>query len=92
MERFIEKIKGSFFVINKLYMILIFLLLTIQDATLGVYYFIISAIIYTWKVLTSRVPIEINKDFSCKTFVYKKLKNRKLKLVYGFQEIIKSIL
>lgn len=80
MERFIEKIKGSFFVINKLYMILIFLLLTIQDATLGVYYFIISAIIYTWKVLTSRVPIEIKKDFSCKTFVYKKLKNRKLKL------------
>ena len=80
MENLKEKISGSFFVINKLYLLFIFLLLSIVDITIGIYYFFLSAIIYIWKILKSKVPIEINKDFTCKTFVYKKLKKRKLKL------------
>jgi len=80
MEKLKEKIRSSFFVINKIYMLIIFFLLSIVDVTIGIYYFIISAIIYVWKVLNSRIPIEVNKNFTCKTFVYKKLKNRKLKL------------
>ena len=80
MDKFREKFKRSYFVVNKIYLFLIFVFLAIEDLTLGFYYFLISIFIYLWKVINSRVPIDVNKEYKPKTYVYKKTINKELKL------------
>lgn len=80
MNRLVQKLRNSFFIVNKLYLLLIFLLLAIEDFTLGFYYFLISIFIYAWKTLNSRIPINVSKKFEPKTYVYKRTKNKELKL------------
>ena len=79
-----DKKKGnfnkSFFIVNKLYLFVIFIGLTIQDITLGFYYFLMSSIIYIWKILNSKIPIDINKEFLKTTHTYKKTNNKDLKM------------
>lgn len=80
MDKIKEKLKKSYFIANKIYLFLIFIFLAIEDFSLGFYYFLISLFIYGWKTLRSKVPIEVSKEFKSKTFVYKRTKNRDLKL------------
>ncbi|HSH35177.1 alpha/beta hydrolase [Schnuerera sp.] len=80
MEKIKEKLKKSYFIANKVYLFLIFILLAIEDFSLGFYYFLISLFIYGWKTLKSKVPIEVSKKFKSRTFVYKRAQNRDLKL------------
>src|SRR5690606_16016227 len=80
MDKIREKLKKSYFIANKIYLFLIFIFLTIEDFSLGFYYFLISLFIYGWKTLRSKVPIEVSKEFENRTFVYKRTKNRDLKL------------
>lgn len=80
MNKLIKKLRTSFFIVNKLYLLLIFLVLAIEDLTLGFYYFLLSIFIYIWKTLNSRIPINVNKKFEPKTYVYKKTKHKELKL------------
>lgn len=80
MDKIKEKLRGSFFVVNKIYVFLIFIGLLIQDVTLGIYYFILSILIFLWKTLTSKVPISTNKDFQKKTYIYKQIKDKSLKM------------
>jgi len=80
MDKFREKFKMSYFVVNKIYVFLIFIFLSIEDLTLGFYYFVISLIIYTWKVLRSKVPIDVDGEFQSYTYVYKETDNKDLKL------------
>lgn len=75
-----DKISNSFFIINKIYYFLLFIFLTIADFSLGVYYFLISITFLGYRTLKSKIPIEIKKSFKPKTFVYKKVKRKKLKL------------
>ncbi|MDR7857284.1 alpha/beta hydrolase [Tissierella sp.] len=84
MDKKKGKFNKSFFIVNKLYLFVIFIGLTIQDITLGFYYFLMSAIIYIWKVLNSKVPIDINKEFDKITCTYKKANNRELKMDIWF--------
>lgn len=80
MNKLKEKLKMSYFIANKIYLFLIFILLSIEDLTLGFYYFLLSIIIYIWKVFTSKVPIEVDGEFKNKTYVYKHTDNKELKL------------
>lgn len=80
MDRFKRKLRKSYFVVNKIYLFLAFIFLTIADISLGFYYFLISLFIYLWKALRSKVPIEVDMEFQTKTFVYKKAHKRNLKL------------
>ena len=80
MDKLKDKLKMSYFIANKVYLFLIFIFLSIEDLTLGFYYFLISVFIYIWKTFKSKVPIETGKEFESKTFVYKKTKNKDLKL------------
>ena len=79
-----EKLKTSYFIANKIYLFVIFIFLAVEDLTLGFYYFLISVFIYTWKTLRSKVPIEVDREFESKTFVYKRTKNKDLKLDIWF--------
>lgn len=80
MNKFIEKLRTSFFIVNKLYLVLIFIVLAIEDLTLGFFYFLMSIFIYAWKTFNSRVPINVSKKFEPKTYIYKKTKDNELKL------------
>lgn len=80
MDKLKEKLKMSYFIANKIYLFLIFIFLAIEDFTLGFYYFLISVIIYTWKTLRSKVPIDVDREFESKTYVYKQADNKDLKL------------
>lgn len=80
MDKLKEKLKMSYFVVNKIYLFLIFILISIEDLTLGFYYFLVSLFIYMWKVLRSKVPIGVDKEFKAKTYVYKEADNKELKL------------
>lgn len=80
MNRKKDKFQKSFFIVNKLYLFIILIGLTLQDITLGFYYFALSLILFGWKILTSRVPIDINKKFAKLTYVYKKTPSKDLKM------------
>lgn len=80
MEKLKDKLKRSSFYVNKLYMFLIFLGLLFTNATIGIYYFVLSAIIFFWKVITSKVPMSTPKEFNRKTYTYKSNIKRDLKL------------
>ena len=80
MERLKEKLKDSFFIVNKLYMFVIFLFLTLEDISLGIYYFLLSGLIYLWRWFIARVPIKVDREFICETYVYKETDTKELKL------------
>ncbi len=80
MDRLKEKLKRSYFFVNKIYLFFIFIFIALEDLSLGIYYFIISLIIYIWKTLRSKVPIDVEGKFNKETFVYKKTMARELKL------------
>lgn len=75
-----DKFHKSFFIVNKLYLFIIFIGLILEDITLGFYYFILSLILFSWKILTSKVPMDINKNLTKLTYTYKKTQNRDLKM------------
>ena len=80
MDKLKEKFKMSYFIANKIYLFIIFIFLVAQDLTLGFYYFLISIFVYAWKALRASVPIGVDKEFKSNTFVYKRTKNKDLKL------------
>ena len=80
MEKIKKKFRESFFIVNKIYLFLIFIALTIGDATLGFYYFILSIIMFVWKTLGSKIPIDTNKNFRKITRVYKEVEDKELKV------------
>ena len=80
MEKIKSKLKKSFFIVNKLYYLIIFIFLSIADLSLGFYYFILSVIIYLYKLLKSKIPIEVDRDIEPKTYVYKDIGEKSLKL------------
>ena len=80
MDKIKKKFRESFFIVNKVYLFLIFIGLVIEDATLGFYYFILSMIMFAWKTLNSKVPIATSKDFPKVTHIYKRIEDKDLKM------------
>lgn len=80
MNKLKDKLKKSFFIVNKIYLFIIFLFLTVSDFTLGFVYFLISAFIYMWKTLTYKVPMDVNCQVDFETFTYKETEDKDLKL------------
>ncbi|MGI6383198.1 MAG: alpha/beta hydrolase family protein [Tissierellaceae bacterium] len=80
MKKYKDKIKSSYFIVNKVYLFVIFLLLTISDLTLAFAYFIASLFIFLWKSLTYKLPMDVKVDIPFETYVYKVTDKRELKL------------
>ncbi len=80
MDKLKDKLKGSYFIVNKIYLFIIFLFLTVSDFTLGFIYFFFSIIIYIWRTLTSRIPMDVNCEIDFDTFTYKETEEKELKL------------
>lgn len=86
MKDFIKKFKNSFFVVNKIYVFILFLGLLISDFALGIFYFLATTFIYIRKILKAKIPIKIDKDFKMITRVYKKTETSDLKLDIWFPD------
>lgn len=54
MKKIKDKLKKSFFIVNKLYYLILFVFLTVADFSLGFYYFLLSVMIYGYKILKSK--------------------------------------
>lgn len=80
MKKIRENFKKSYFVVNKIYVFLIFISLSLVDFTLGFYYFVLSLVIYFFKVMTSRLPLEPPKKYDYKTYTYKESGKKSLKI------------
>ena len=78
MDNLKDKFKRSTFIVNKIYLFIIFLFLTVTDFTLGFVYFLVSIFIYLWKTLTYRVPMDVNCEVEVKTFTYKETDDKDL--------------
>lgn len=75
-----EKIKRSFFVVNKLYLFIIFIFLSIEDFTLAFIYFLISMFIFLTKSLSYKLPMDVKSNIYMETYTYKFTEERDLKL------------
>jgi acetyl esterase/lipase len=90
MDKLKKKFKKSSFIVNKIYLFLIFIGLTLEDATLGFYYFIMSLLVYGWITLTSKVPIHTPKTLNYKTYTFKKTPKKDLKLDLWYPDKFKK--
>lgn len=80
MEKIKNKIKESFFIVNKVYLFIVFILLSIESMGLGIIYFIGTLFIFIYKTLRSKVPMEVNEEIDVKTVVYKTIDEKNLKI------------
>lgn len=80
MKKIKEKLRKSFFIVNKLYLFLILLGLVIEDISYGIYYFFISLFIYGWKTLTYKLPMSTPKEINHFTYSYKTTDDKDLKM------------
>ncbi|OLS02537.1 alpha/beta hydrolase family protein [Tissierella creatinophila] len=80
MEKIKEQIKKSFFIVNKVYLFIVFLFISVQDIGLGLIYFLGTLFVFIWKTLRSKVPMEVSENIEVKTFVYKIIDEKQLKI------------
>lgn len=90
MKKFIEKLRNSSFIINKLYLIIVFILIFLESITLGAYSFIISIIVFGIKILKSKIPMKVEEDVEFKTYVYKDIDNKSLKMDIYYPNTVKE--
>lgn len=72
--------KNSIFVVNKLYLLVIFILIAIADGALAILSLFVYFGIYIWHKLTARLPIEVRGEFQYITKVYKRVDDYELKM------------
>ncbi|HOO32860.1 MAG TPA: alpha/beta hydrolase [Thermotogota bacterium] len=77
IKTILNRLKRSYFIVNKLYLWIIFLLLLGINGTAT---FLGSIIVFLILFFTRRVPLEPKENFSYVTYVYKKTKTQHLKL------------
>ena len=80
MKKLFFKIKNSFFVVNKLYLLLAFLYFFISDKSKAMYFLFALFIIYSIDIVTSKIPLNFDDGIEPITYNYKKTEDRTLKL------------
>lgn len=75
-----ENFENSYFLVNKIYLFVIFIFISISDLTLGLLYFVLSLIIYSKNILTASVPMKVNEKIESETYIYKKTESKDLKI------------
>lgn len=80
MEKVKEQIKKSFFIVNKIYLFIAFIFISIQGIGLGFIYFLGTLFIFMWKTLRSKVPMEVSNDIEVESFIYKTVDDKHLKV------------
>lgn len=80
MNKLKDKIKNSYFIVNKIYLFLFFLFFSIENLLLGIVYFFVSIFIFILKILKSKLPLDTDMDIPIKTYVYKETEKKELKV------------
>lgn len=73
-------LKNSIFVVNKLYLLVIFVLIAIADGALALFSLFVYSAIYLGNILTAKLPIETREEFYYTTKVYKTIEDDELKV------------
>ncbi|WP_425446875.1 alpha/beta hydrolase fold domain-containing protein [Dethiothermospora halolimnae] len=80
MGKLNNRFKKSFFIVNKIYLLLIIFFLFIANAALGFIGFLFTLATYIINIFKSKIPIEVSGDFHYDTHVYKVTNKEKLKM------------
>jgi acetyl esterase/lipase len=80
LERILGKFKESWIVVNKIYLVIILVILSAIKSGLVLPGFIIPLVFYVRGIVKAKVPIEPNKTFHYLTYIYKEVGNAVLKL------------
>lgn len=88
MRGILQKIKKSYFGVNKVYLWLIFFFLMGINGTVT---FLVSLFVFIILFFTRRVPLEPKESFNYKTYVYKKTATHHLKLDVWYPNEEKSV-
>ncbi len=89
MDKFKDALKKSYFYVNKVYLFIIFILVSFVDFTLAGFYFLLALVVYVVKVLRAHVPIYTDGSFIKKTYTYKETDNHSLKMDIWYPETTK---
>lgn len=76
----IEELRKSAFFTNKLYIVVLFVLLAVADGTLAFYSFLSYIAIYLWNILTARLPIDNKGKYEYITKIYRVVEEYELKV------------
>ena len=90
MERVARKFRESWFVVNKIYLFIFVLLLSVTKPALLLAGLIIPVVLYIRGIVKAKVPIEPNGTFHYLTYMYKEVGNTLLKLNIWYPNQIKQ--
>ena len=85
------KFRESWFVVNKIYFLIILVVFFIINSGLFLFGFIVSLVIFVHGIITAKIPIEPNESFYCQTYTYKQADNTALKLDIWYPNQTKSV-
>ena len=90
LERVARKFRESWFVVNKIYLFIFVLLLSVTKPALLLAGLIIPVVLYIRGIVKAKVPIEPNGTFHYLTYMYKEVGNTLLKLNIWYPNQIKQ--
>jgi len=91
LGRIVRKFNVSWFVFNKTYFFIIFILLSSIKSSLFLTGLIIPLIFYILGIIKAKVPIEPNGTFHYRTYTYKEVGSKVLKLDIWYPNHIKRV-
>jgi len=80
LKRIVRKFKESWFVVNRLYFLIVLLLFSVINSGLFLAGLIVSLIFYIRGIIMAKLPIEPDGTFRYQTYIYKEVGNTALKL------------
>jgi acetyl esterase/lipase len=89
LEKIVRKFKESWFVVNKIYFLIVLVILSAINVGLFLTGIIVSLIFYIRGILKAKVPIEPDGTFHYQTYIYKEVGNTVLKLDVWYPSHIK---
>ena len=91
LERIGRKFRESWFVVNKIYLLIVLIIFLIIHSGLFLFGFILSLLFFIRGILTAKLPIEPNESFYHRTYTYKQVGNTVLKLDIWYPNQKKSL-
>lgn len=90
MRSFKEKLRSSYFFVNKIHLFLLFLILSLINFTVFVYFLLFYFVIFVYRLFTRRIPLEPREKYEYETYVYKETNGLKLKMDVWYPKVKKK--
>jgi len=86
----LDKLKKSWFFVNKIYLFILFLALPVINTSVFLYFLVLYFSIFVYKFFTRRIPLEPRERYKYQTYTYKKSSNIELKMDVWYPKVVKE--